>query len=159
VEVLTCGLVRALLVLALEGLVLESLVLMLEFCVDGLVLRVEDLVHYVVLVARMAWVAWVARVLYVIGVLGVFSEFGVFGMFREFRELGVFGMLGEFDLLAFDVAIAFAFALAFGLGPLAGVLSRWILVGHRAHCDRLPGSCDASSRSTVAASTRIDRRK
>jgi hypothetical protein len=150
VEVLACGLIRALLVLALEGLVF-----MLEFCVDGHVLRVEDLVLDIGLVARMAWVA---GVLYVFGVLGVFREFrafGVLGVLGEFRELGVFGMLGEFDLLAFALAVS----LAFGLGSLAGVLSRWILVGHRAHCDRLPGSCDASSRSTVAASTRIDRRK
>ena len=71
-----------------------------------------------------------ARVNDVFGMLGVFSEFRAFGVLGEFRELGVLSMFSEFGLLDF----------AFGLGPLAGALNRWILVGHSAHCDRLASS-------------------
>ena len=73
---------------------LEGLVLAGEFCVDGLVLRVEDLVLDVGLVARMAWVAGVLDVFGVLGVFREFRAFGVLGVLGEFRELGVFGMLG-----------------------------------------------------------------
>jgi len=78
--------------------------------------------------------------------LGVLGEFRALGVLGEFRELGVFGMLGEFDMFAFAFALALALALAcalafgLGFGPLAGVLTRWILVGHSAHCDRLTSS-------------------
>jgi hypothetical protein len=78
----------------------------------------------------------------VLGVLGVFSELRAFGVLGEFRELGVFGMLSEFGLPGLPGlgGLLGLPGVAFGLGPLAGVLNRWILVGHSAHCDRLTSS-------------------
>jgi hypothetical protein len=130
----------------LEGVLNGLLVLMLVFR-RGVLARVDD----------------------VFRVLGEFREFRALGVLSEFRKLGVprvpgvpgvpgvlgmpgvprvLGVLGEFELLALALAPAFypAFALAFasafgfGFGPLAGVLNRWILVGHSAHCDRLTSS-------------------